>query len=383
MKKILLSAVAVMATVFATQAQCSVSYTAIQDTVTREWTVNINRSDPTTTVHFDWGDSYYVAGGDTVLTHTYNNGASYIACVNIVNSANNCWASYCDTLTSLGFPSTCTVSYTSMQDTVTGEWTVNINSSNSNASVSFDWGDSFLTYTSSGGSITHTYSTNGAYQACVSISDSVTNCYATFCDSIVVGSSVLTPPPASGCNASFYMYKDSSIADTWNLALSAIDSSATLTFSWGDSTISTITASNLAGFGHAYANAGVYTVCLTVAIDSTCSNTYCDTLSAYRLNGAVKYLNVKPAPSTITALNKALPKKLTVSLVPNPATSTFTINGVNANEIANVQIMDLAGKTLLNTRNTTLTISDLNAGMYLVNVTTTNGVSTISKLIKE
>ena len=167
------------------------------------------------------------------------------------------------------------------------------------------------------------------------------------------------------------------------LILSAIDTSATLNFSWGDGTTSTIVASNLAGFGHTYASTGIYTVCLTVAIDSVCSGTYCDSLSTYRLNGVIKYLNIKPAPGTITALNKALPKKLTISLVPNPATSTFTINGVNASEIANVQVMDLTGKTIISTRNTTLTVSDLNAGMYLVNVTSTNGVSTISKLIKE
>ena len=383
MKKLLLSAVAVMATVFASHAQCSVSYTSTQDTATGEWTVNVNSNDPNAQVTFDWGDNSSVFVNGAPITHTYTSGGTYQACAYISDSLSNCYSSFCDSIveTTIAVAPQCYVSiFNVVQDSITSEWSIAINSSNPNASVSVDWGDSTVMYTVYGGSATHTYSTQASYNVCAYLSDSSNNCYTSSCYTINGGA---TPPPSNPCNASFYIYKDSSIADTWNLALNTIDTAATVIFSWGDNTTSTTTGNNLNGLGHTYANAGVYTVCLTVAIDSVCTDTYCDSLSAFRLNGAIKQLNVKPAPGSVTALKKALPKKLALSLVPNPATSTLTITGVNATEVANVQIMDLTGKTIINTRNTTLTISDLNAGMYLVNVTTTNGVSTISKLIKE
>lgn len=70
------------------------------------------------------------------------------------------------------------------------------------------------------------------------------------------------------------------------------------------------------------------------------------------------------------------------NLYPNPAKNSFTIELNNASELVNVSIINKLGKIIFNSKATSLKTGTLEAGIYLVEVTTNTGKS-IKKLIIE
>lgn len=112
----------------------------------------------------------------------------------------------------------------------------------------------------------HTYLYNGTFAVCLTMWDSLGSCQSSYCDSVVI-----TNAPPLPCSANFsygfqgntFYFSDQSTGGpfiSWN-------------WNFGDGN-----NSSLQNPSHMYANAGTYTVCLTVVSQTdTCS--YCNTVN--------------------------------------------------------------------------------------------------------
>lgn len=82
------------------------------------------------------------------------------------------------------------------------------------------------------------------------------------------------------------------------------------------------------------------------------------------------------------AVNNAV--KGNIALYPNPVKSNLNFSLPNAEKIAKIAVYNVAGQTILSQEisQNTINLENLKAGVYLVTVTNTNGVSYSSKFIK-
>ncbi|MDF2437541.1 MAG: hypothetical protein K0Q95_1917 [Bacteroidota bacterium] len=112
------------------------------------------------------------------------------------------------------------------------------------------------------------FPTSGSYPVCVTVTDSATNCTASFCDTINV-----TVNGTTGCFANFSIYNDS-LGLTYFSDMSA-GSSLDYFWDFGDGTSN----NNSGSTSHTYPGPGIYSVCLTVSNSAApCTSTYCDTV---------------------------------------------------------------------------------------------------------
>ena len=112
----------------------------------------------------------------------------------------------------------------------------------------------------------HTYSSNGIYYVCLTITDSSMTCTDTYCDSILVGN----------CFANFIHLPDS-VSNSSTIQFYNFSAGTITNFSWdfGDS----YSSSEFNPF-HTYTTTGTYNVCLTV-MDTVqlCTITFCDSVT--------------------------------------------------------------------------------------------------------
>jgi PKD repeat protein len=140
-----------------------------------------------------------------------------------------------------------------------------------------------------------------------------------------------------------------------NVATFANTSTGATSYSWdfGD-----MTNSSAAAPIHAYAANGSYTVTLT-AINGNCSD-----VTTFNVNIAVS-LDELPG--------------VALSLVPNPATTSFNVALTGAS-LELVTVIDAFGRTILNSTEATINLNQVANGMYNVVVSTNKGTS-VRKLI--
>ena len=86
-------------------------------------------------------------------------------------------------------------------------------------------------------------------------------------------------------------------------------------------------------------------------------------------NGSKTYSEVKE----ITIINSPF------SISPNPAKDYITINGPN---IKHITITDISGRTLILSKEKKINISNLQNGVYLINIETSEGNRVAQKLLK-
>ncbi len=119
---------------------------------------------------------------------------------------------------------------------------------------------------------------------------------------------------------------------------------------------------------HQYDSTGTYSVCLTTTNSNDCVSNYCQD---------VEY-------SSAVGIDEAGSGDV-FSIYPNPAISEFTIEFQNAQD-RTIRILDITGKTVMNTqvntRKPTLSLNEVPAGIYLLEVRTDKASRTV-KLIKE
>lgn len=205
---------------------------------------------------WDFGDG---TTSNSAASHTYSSPGNYTVCLYIgTDPASACSDHYCTTVTVTGNTVNCDAQFTSI-DTAGGILFV---PDVLNAPVSYTWtfGDGS---TSSDPVPFHTYNANGYYNVCLTITDSVNNCSAIWCDSIGVGI-------PNTCNA-YYTYQNTSAGTQFHAYGNGSPGAPFSQWYWtfGDGT---------AGTGlnpvHVYAHSGVYTVCL-YASSFACADTNC------------------------------------------------------------------------------------------------------------
>ncbi|CAG5084940.1 T9SS type A sorting domain-containing protein [Parvicella tangerina] len=127
----------------------------------------------------------------------------------------------------------------------------------------WDFGDGNTAY---GQTVTNVYASNGAYNVCLTVYDSISQCTDTYCDSIMVSGLAVT------CDASFTSYPDS----TGSVYFQSSQMGTGYSYYWdfGDGN-----TSNSADPMHTYSSNGTYTVCLTVWNSSNCADTVCNNIT--------------------------------------------------------------------------------------------------------
>ena len=285
---------------------------------------NTSTGSPNLSYYWDFGDNSFSTAANP--THTYANSGTYMACLTVIDSVNNCSDTYCDTIYIPGTPTGCTASFQVTTIDTIGIFSGFAGTSLPGISYFWDYGDNTVDY---GQFTQHVYANPGTYVVCLTVSDSSGNCSDTYCDSVVIstggtgggGSGLCIDPslidttvgcftvfnPVCGCDS--VTYPNPCVAQNyfgvtnWTqgpcgggpagggcqaffrdsiVGLSAVfigisnSMNPNLDYLWdyGD---------NNFGSGpfvqHTYANAGTYVVCLTV-IDSLagCTDTYCDSV---------------------------------------------------------------------------------------------------------
>lgn len=317
---------------------------------------------------------------------TYANNGWYTVCLFLSDSTNNCTDSYCQSIYvgSANTNSFCNASFTYSVG-ASGSVTLTSNSTGTTNNTHYYWtvNNSFLTYTSN--PQTSTTFTNFFNYVCLTIIDSTSNCWSTYCDTILV--------PTNPCNpsVSFAMVQDSTQALTWWAVANYPSNTTNVIWNWGDNTSST-------GFypSHTYSASGFYNICVTITVScagtaSFCSNTFINKSAEAPM--PMYHVNVVNAlaPTASIKNNGANEAMTELLLYPNPAKDQSHLKlNMNAAGDVTLSIFEITGKLVqqgkynlsegVNTID--MDTNTLAKGMYLVTINSGNAKKTV-RLIKE
>ena len=133
-------------------------------------------------LNWNFGDGYFGSGSQA--THTYSNPGVYNVTLSLIDSNTNCSDVARLTINIVGSPQPCKASFYVAADSnnTYGLYLVNNSTgTNKNTQYTWDFGDGT---TSNAKYPTHQYTSFGLYNICLTISDSLNNCYSTYCDSV-------------------------------------------------------------------------------------------------------------------------------------------------------------------------------------------------------
>jgi PKD repeat protein len=151
--------------------------------------------------------------------------------------------------------------------------------------------------TGSGGGVQHLYATPGNYVVCLTIIDSLTNCQASYCDTILVASGSMSCDPAF----TFTIGQNGVVTFT----NTSLPSTSNYSFLWDFGDNQTSTQVNPT---HTYAATGSYVVVLTMT-GGNCNDSYIDTVSIIT-NGqpcAAMFNVLSSVGNTVQFFNTSLP----------------------------------------------------------------------------
>lgn len=122
-------------------------------------------------------------------SHQFNNG-SYTVCLTIIDSANTCSDTFCDSIVITGGNTPCNAYFVVVPDSSNNySYEIYEQSTGGQLTYSWDFGDGT---TSTLQLPTHTYTGAGPYYVCLTVTNSLTNCTSTYCDSIATTSGALS-----------------------------------------------------------------------------------------------------------------------------------------------------------------------------------------------
>jgi len=295
-------------------------------------------------------------------THLFGSG-TWTVCLTIATDL-GCSSSYCYTINDSGLNNSCWSYFTYQQSGTTFAFQANTGNAFP-TQYTWDFGDGAILGPGAYSNATHNYATNGYYTVCLVTTDS-TGCSYTSCQYVYAGNSLL-------CSANFYLIPDS-ITPHLYYAVNMAYGTPPLTYvwSWGDGTSSTGAFPS-----HTYANAGFYTICLTITDSTGCTSTFCDSSYIQKSTNTMVTINVVAPTTSISELNPDNSFKV----YPNPAQHSITIDNLSAD--ASIDIFDMSGRNVLAVHGTkTINISNLTNGIYCVRISGKSGIA-VKRFIKE
>ena len=216
---------------------CNASYWFIPDAVISNQihffgSGNLNNTGVISSWFWEFGDSTTATVQNP--NHQFANSGYYYVCLTITTTT-GCATSYCNYIYVSGGTSNCNASFYAYQN---GTGVNFVNQSTGGTQYFWDFGDG---NSSTQANPIHYYANSGFYISCLTISDSLQNCTASYCDSVVVQN-------LNGCNASFTYSVDTS-GYGYLFTDASTSSSNIVSYSWsfGDGT-----GSNLQNPDHTY-----------------------------------------------------------------------------------------------------------------------------------
>jgi PKD repeat protein len=351
-----------------------------------------NASDPNTITFSVPGANYpstWNFGDGTVtngfeVSHTFPGPGNYLVCMNITGGGFVC--DNCVDVTVIGDsiinPIGCSADFFASTSALVGYFIPT--GYNNNDTYSWTFGD--------GSSSTemypfHTYNAAGVYDICLTVTNE--NCFENFCQQVIIPETNVIPGDSS-CNAYYVVSQE----NPFEVSVVNLTSGNDLTFNWTISSgLLTISATG------AYPemnieSTGNFVLCLTVSNANGCSSTYCDSLVVGengliggKLSAAGFVINVV-SPQEITGyeavgINENI--NATFNTYPNPFSDVLIISA-EGTAIRNFEIFSIEGKKVIqgaiNGNVEVVNTSNLNNGIYLLNLVDENGVRSVQKVIK-
>lgn len=317
----------------------------------------------------------------TTASFQFTSNGTYDYFVQVFDSLASCMDTLNGSITITGIttPANCDASFSFISNVANqNQYFFTANTNNLGLFYYWNFGDG---NTSNSTNPSHTFSTAGTYDVCLTVEDTVASCIDTICQTITVGT-----PPVS-CDANFAFIQDSTNSSqiyAWNLS-----NGTNLSYSWdfGDGG-----TSNQQYPTYNYQNIGTYTICLTVSDVSGCNDTYCDSIViTTKTDGTtLSILNPFQGTSTIDEENKTNVQDVTLFPNPNNGSFSLVLNTKSASPI-DLQLTSLTGAIVMqknvnaNSGENRLDFdqSNLSNGIYLLNVRDVNsGDQQVIKIIK-
>lgn len=256
--------------------------------------------------NYSWSFGGGATGTGVAPSHTYpSNGTKWI-CLTITNSVTGCSDTHCDTLVISNVTPTTTPCNANFTYVLGSNGSVNFASTSTGTSVSTNYSWSFGGgATGTGINPTHTYASNGLKVICLTITNSVTGCSDTQCDSLLITNVTPTTTPCNA-NFSYVLGANGSVSFVSN----STGTSVSTNYSWdfGGSSTGTGIAPN-----HTYTSNGIKLVCLTITNSVTsCTSMYCDSLLITNATSSV----TPCTPSVMFTLSKDSSMALTWNAYP-------------------------------------------------------------------
>jgi PKD repeat protein len=212
---------------------------------------------------YDFGDGTIMSNTNSSSTHQYSATGIYTYCVTVLDG-NGCSFTSCGSVT-IQTVQTCIAAFTASQNSLLGTVNFTNNSVLSTNSIYSYWqfGDGTIGYSS--GNINHTYTASGTYTACLYLVDSLAaGACDSFCDTIIVNTSMLTP-----CNAAMTYTSNGCHGIFVNTSATGYTNALWV---WGDGTSSVNMNQTVT---HTYPATGVYYPQLIVYYGSPNTPNYC------------------------------------------------------------------------------------------------------------
>jgi PKD repeat protein len=320
-----------------------------------------------TEYQWNFGDGNYDFTQNPV--HFYSNPGTYQICLMLTDSLNiqSCTSNFCDSVVVTGLA----CNNLSISANVIGVTCNNCNNGSISAIVS--GGNPPFTYAWTPNVSTTSSASNlsiGNYQVCVTDSIGCSAC---------TNAQIYLDTMNNNCAAYFTLYPDTTQAHTYiAVNYSTGPPPLSYTWSWGDGSYSYIEYPS-----HTYANAGMYTICLTIS-DSIygCSNTYCVSDSIMRTSNSMIYITViAPTSSGIQSVQSLS----NWSVYPNPAADNFTIDySLSSSSSVVINLYDMLGNRIKQVENSkqamgehtiSVNTATLPEGIYLLQINSGNIVS--------
>jgi PKD repeat protein len=251
-------------------SSCKANFSVMRDSVnTRK--IHVKNFSTGNNLQYLWSFNDGSTSTSFEPVHEFTFNGTYGVYLTVTSSTDtNCHSKRTDSLYYNPAPAPCKAYFYAHNDSVNHKL-VHFSNYSSGSSLNYAWNFNDGTNLSKDMNPNHTFTINGTYNVCLTISSATdTSCHNTYCSNVTVKDSV-TPPPAP-CKAYFYAYNDSINLNKVYFTNHSTGNALQYVWNFGDGKLSHDISPS-----HEYAVKGAYTVCLAVtsSSDTSCHSSYC------------------------------------------------------------------------------------------------------------